>query len=342
MDFPRRIKQHKAESDSFAILLYKLKDLGIFRSATENDYGIDIEIEIVIDEQVIGKYLKVQVKSSEKLKVRKDGIPTVSGIKQSTLLYWAELSFRSHVVACAVDLKTEKIFISKPLFWQATKLLDNSNKSKTIEFLPAFGLSKEVLSGEISEKDSDKMERKIQELILKKFAFDSGIPEVIFAHKTILRNIKNIFELYADTWHLDAWTEVQQLDVFKTLLDCSKILVDLPEKLEGFEEKNRQLIFSFEYWSIKTDWSYEDVSNQVAKVPLKILFPLIIKQVKKYSELVIQARYYWKKKDVTYLRLAHSVLLPTDLTHENLIKVGYETDSLILRNTFDKIQYDDE
>lgn len=29
MDFPKRIKQHKSQSDSFAILLYKLKDLGI-------------------------------------------------------------------------------------------------------------------------------------------------------------------------------------------------------------------------------------------------------------------------------------------------------------------------
>lgn len=108
MDFPKRIKQHKSQSDSFAILLYKLKDLGIFRNATENDYGIDFEIEIVHNERLIGRYLKAQVKSAEDVYIRKDGVPTVGGIKQSTLLYWAELSYRSHVVAFAVDLKTEK------------------------------------------------------------------------------------------------------------------------------------------------------------------------------------------------------------------------------------------
>jgi len=86
MDFPKRIKQHKSQSDSFAILLYRLRDLGIFRSATENDYGIDFEIEIIHEDKVIGRYLKAQVKGAEDLYIREDGIPTVGGIKQSTLL----------------------------------------------------------------------------------------------------------------------------------------------------------------------------------------------------------------------------------------------------------------
>ncbi len=30
MDLPNQIKQHKAESDSYAILLYHLRDVGIF------------------------------------------------------------------------------------------------------------------------------------------------------------------------------------------------------------------------------------------------------------------------------------------------------------------------
>jgi hypothetical protein len=342
MDFPKRIKQHKAQSDSFAILMYKLKDLGIFRNATENDYGIDLEIEIVHDEKVIGRYLKVQIKSSEKVKLKKDGTPTVGGIKQSTLLYWIELSYRCHVVACAVDLKTERIYISKPLFWQATCLLDKTNKTKTINFLPAYDLSKEFDSSQISKEKSEQLERKIQELILKKFAFNSSISDVIFAHKTVLRNIKNIFELYADTWHYDAWTEVQQLDIFKTFLDCSKILIDLPEKINDFAEKNKNLIFSFEYWAIKTEWSYEEVSNQIAKTPLKILFPLLLKRIKTLTDMVIKGKYYWRKKDITYLRLAYSVNLPNDLSHDNFINIGYETDKLINNRTFQFIIGDDE
>jgi len=125
VDFPKRIKQHKSQSDSSPILLYHLRDLGIFRSAAENDYGIDFEIEMVNDDKVIGKYIKVQVKSSEEINIRQDRIPTVGGIKQSTLLYWTELSYSSHVLVFAVDIRTEKIYFTQSIFWQATTLLDN-------------------------------------------------------------------------------------------------------------------------------------------------------------------------------------------------------------------------
>lgn len=54
MDFPKRIKQRKNESDSFAIILYKLREIGIFRNVTESDYGIDFEIEVVNGEKVEG------------------------------------------------------------------------------------------------------------------------------------------------------------------------------------------------------------------------------------------------------------------------------------------------
>ena len=89
MNFPKRIEQHKHESDSFAIILYKLKEIGIFRNITESDYGIDFEIEVVNGDLVEGRCIKVQVKSSDKLKVRKDGHAKVGGIKQTTLYYWA-------------------------------------------------------------------------------------------------------------------------------------------------------------------------------------------------------------------------------------------------------------
>ena len=64
MNFPKRIEQHKHESDSFAVILYKLKEIGIFRNITESDYGIDFEIEVVNGNQVEGHCIKVQVKSS--------------------------------------------------------------------------------------------------------------------------------------------------------------------------------------------------------------------------------------------------------------------------------------
>ncbi len=139
MNLPKRIIQKQHESESYAILLYKLRNVGIFRNLTENDYGIDFEIEIVRNGKLTGKYLKIQVKSAERLKIRKkDNIPTVSGIKQSTLWYWTELSFSTNVLVFLVDIKRENIYLTKPIFWQASKLIDGSDKSKTIEFLPVL------------------------------------------------------------------------------------------------------------------------------------------------------------------------------------------------------------
>jgi hypothetical protein len=106
MDLPERTKQRKAESASYAILLYKLRDIGIFRNLTENDYGIDFEIELVLDESVTGRYFKAQVKSAEEVHVRKsDDVPTVSGIKQSNaeLLVRTQLQDPCHRIRCGLD-----------------------------------------------------------------------------------------------------------------------------------------------------------------------------------------------------------------------------------------------
>lgn len=322
MNFPKRIKQHKSQSDSFAILLYKLKDLGIFRNVTENDYGIDFEIEIVHNDKLIGRYLKAQVKSAEDINVRKDGVPTVGGIKQSTLLYWTELSYRAHVVVFAVDLITEKIYLTNSIFWQATSLIDASDRTKSIEFRPAVEIS--ALENDIKMKE--KTENFISGLLVKKVAFDSGIIEIINAHKILLRNIKSIFELYADTWHYDAWTEVQQDDIFKTVLEYSKILIgyDLPEKLNGVTAEERKYLFSFDYWARKTDWSYEEVSNQIAKTPLKAIFSRLLDRVQYYSDLVLKGAYYWLNKDITYLKLVFETVIPKVREHEKMIHVDYD------------------
>ncbi|WP_168788309.1 DUF4365 domain-containing protein [Paraburkholderia aromaticivorans] len=187
MKLPVRIKQHKAESDSYAILQYKLRDLGIFRNVTESDYGIDFEVELIIDGQVTGKYFKAQVKSSENLHIRKsDGIPTVGGIKESTLYYWSELSYKTHVILYAVDLKTEEIYVSRPIFWNATQLIAGDNKTKTVEFLkndPIFG------------KD-------VAHVYSVIFATSPTLGDQMYAHRFALRYLKQFLALYVDVFHL--------------------------------------------------------------------------------------------------------------------------------------------
>lgn len=163
-------------------------------------------------------------------------------------------------------------------------------------------------------------------LLVKTVAFDSSITDIIYAHKTLLRNIKSVFELYAETWHYDAWTEVQQVDIFKTVLECSQILIGLylPEKLHDVSDEERKKLFSFDYWARKTDWSYEEVTNQVAKTPLKDIYPLLLDRLQYYSDLVIGGAYYWLSKDITYLKLVQKTVIPSVREHDKMIDVDYD------------------
>jgi hypothetical protein len=311
MDFPKRIKQHKAESDSYAILLYKLRDLGIFRNLTDNDYGVDFEIELVDGERVTGKYVKAQVKSSENLTIRKtDSVPTVGGIKQSTLNYWAELSYKTHVIAYAVDLETENIYISKPLFWQAISLIGDSDKTKTIEFVP----------------HDEQHHSIIPSLFTAIYANSPSLMDEIYNHKMALKNLKQFFDLYADVFHYDFHMPVNELDVLESFLEVSRVLLwSSSKEYEGLTEEEKKYIYSFSYWNKVTENAGgEDVANYVAQKPLKALMPHLLEALRKYEHRVFSSKYYWKHKSPTYLKLVYDFPIPNASDHEEIRDLGYD------------------
>lgn len=315
MKLPVRPPQHKAEADSYAILTNKLRELGIFRNVTDNDYGIDFEIELVEDTSVTGKYFKAQVKSSENLRIRKsDNVPTVSGIKQSTLAYWAELSFRTHVILYAVDLKTENIYVSRPIFWQATKLIDGSAKSKTVEFIRAF-----------DGKDGEFRSR-FPVLLSKIYAHSPTVPDIISSHKTALRNLKQFLGLYVDVFHYDFHCEVHDLNAFKTLLDtCSVLLWQLDRKTLDLGAHDVRYLYSLEYWIRNSgEWATDEVTNLGAQPPVKALVPKLVEKLIELRKIVFLGKYYWSQKDRTYLRLVYETKVPPDINEETLRKWGYD------------------
>ncbi len=309
MKFPNRIKQHKAESDSYAILLYKLRKVGIFRNLTDNDYGIDFEIEIVRDDQVTGKYLKAQVKSSEKLKIRKkDKVPTVGGIKQSTLHYWAELSFKANVLAYAVDLETENIYVTRPLFWQATKLIDASEKTKTIEFLPVDKYHSEIAGG-----------------LTYAYGLAPTVSDIIHSHKSALKSIEEIIEFYVGIFHYDIHLPTDSPDTFGLFLELCKTLLHEGEvDKSSLPEQDQKGLLIYEHWAQKGELVFDEIPNYILQEPMKLLMPLFIKSLKKYSNLVLAAKYYWKYKNHNYLRIVYENEIPTDLdTHDKILEWGY-------------------
>lgn len=338
MDFPKRIQQHKSQSDSFAILLYRLKDLGIFRNATENDYGIDFEIEMVNGDQLTGNYLKAQVKSALNINIRQDGIPTVGKIKQSTLAYWAELSFRSHVIVFAVDLTTEEIYFTNLIFWQATCHLDKTSSTKTIEFNRPLNIYNTIGQTEInkSPKEVEEFKNYFNGVLVQTIANQPLLADTINAHKTLIRNIRDVFELYTDTWHYDAWTEVQRLDIFKTVLECGQILIgsEVPDEINGLTKQERSHLFSFAYWADITGWTHDDVSNAVAMKPLEVIYPLLLNKIQEISDLILKGAYYWLSKDVVYLKMAFTTSIPKGRAHKDLVAVNYEYDDFENNNNW--------
>ena len=313
MDLPKQINQHKAESDSYAILLYHLRDVGIFRNVTDNDYGIDFEIEFVEDGKVVGNYIKAQVKASENLNIRKhDSVPTVSGIKQSTLNYWAQLSFKSHVVAYAVDLKNENIYISRPLFWDVISKIDKSKSTKTIEFIP----HQDELDSQIP----------IAKVYTKFYSKLPSLQDEIYNHKLGLKSLNRFIRLYTDVFQYDVFCEVENQDDFATFLEVCRVLLSnvLISKLD-LSEKDKMYLYSYQYWcnESENDSSGDEVVNYVAQRPLKVLFPLFLDALERYEQRVFSGQYFWLHKDRTYLKLVYDNPIPTEREHESIRDLGY-------------------
>ena len=303
MNFPKQIQQHKNESDSFAIILYKLRDLGIFRNVTSQDYGIDFELELVEDGRVCGHCVKIQVKSSENLYKDKNGHPIIGGIKQTTLRYWAELSYSIPVIALCVDLNTETIYSTSAIFWQATSLLDSTDSTKTIRFH--------------KEKSTDELKDEI-----RKIAKGYSLREELLAHKWILRNIKDVFELYSGSWWYDAYCQTLDLNFFRTFLDNVKVLIVPLTGLNNEYNKAYEQLFSYDYYYKESN--YDEPYNRVIYDGLKIFFLMFLKMLVLFRVKVLASGYYWAYYDDEYLKLVLGTEVPTFDDEEALKKFDHD------------------
>lgn len=333
MGLPKRITQHKSESDSFAIILYKLKDLGIFKDLTDNDYGIDLEIELTDGQNVTGKYFKAQVKSSIDLTIRLDGIPTVGGIKQSTLEYWATLSIHSHIIAFAVDLVNEHIYISNPLFWQALGKITGGHKTKTIEFI----------SDQITPQIPDKMIKFLREIVNQ-----PSVPDQLNAIKTFLFNFKKIIESYDNCAGSDFGSEIiSGNDSFIIFLKTSKILLhdvalnptnEIVAVEAAFRKENdghfgldRTIsksdivdIFNFKHYEDLSDHILPDINAKDALLAYAVLFPKIGNRILELRKIILNNFPFWKKNDHELYENLNDFNLPTKFDYSTLCKYLYE------------------
>lgn len=318
MSFPKRIPQHKNEDLSYAIIEDRMHEIGVFRNFTNHDYGIDFEIEIEVDGRMEGHSLKVQIKSSDDLSIRKDGHATVGGIKQSTLNYWAEISFSQPVVGMAVDLVGEnKIYVSDLLFWQIIQQIEPSGDvekrddkghiiqppTKTVD----FGCCSDI------QKNMDK---------LRHYAYGFSLRDFLNAHKWILLNLKNIFKMYEDAMTCDQFMPIYEPKLFKMFLQQVKAFVyyDL-----GFREKGEKLDIVFDYnYYIKKSNGDDPYNIEVAQGMKIILSNMMLPLLQQYRNLVFNSSYYWINKDLDYLKLVFDTDFPDWNNEEDMLRFGYD------------------
>lgn len=325
MNFPKRIEQHKHESDSFATILYKLKEIGIFRNITESDYGIDFEIEVVNGNQVEGHCIKVQVKSSDKLKIRKrDGHAKVGGIKQSTLYYWAELSYNVPVVAMAVDLIEENIYISDNLFWQAVSLIDATDKDKCPK-------SKSIDFGKYSEIITEIKK-------LKRIAYGYGLRDVLNAHKWMLRNLISVMALYENSVRCHNGYSSDEDVVFRSFLESARVLLGIKSYPGDEDVKTLEKYFDYSY--IKNTTKSGEIGYDVARKVMVCIFEILFPRLRLYQVEVFNSAYYWAYKDPDYLKLVISTDIPKENDEKELCEYGRRNpfdESLEREQTFTKV-----
>ena len=300
MNLPKRIIQKQHESESYAILVYKLRNLGIFRNLTENDYGIDFEIEIVNEGKLTGKYIKIQVKSAEAVRIRKkDKVPTVSGIKQSTLWYWTQLSFSTNVLVFLVDIKSETIYLTKPIFWQATKLIDGSNKTKTIEFLPVTDYHAEVAA-----------------VLTWSYALSPTIRDQIYYHIEAISHLKEFIEMYLGAFGYDVHMPIQEPLIFEHFLKLSQNLLYFRKTINKFSKEDRHNPYSIQFWKKKSE--YRELYNYICRTPLSFIMPDFMDELRNLRERIIESPYYWIHKDFEYFKLVYIHKIPNELEHRQL------------------------
>lgn len=123
MKYPKRAKQHVAESQSVTIFRSQMPAEWIVRDITERDYGVDMYVELVGKDRLVkGDMVAFQLKAVEQVKPRRD-LFTVTGIKRATLNYWLGLPVPVFLVAVCLTRKRA--------YWTNIKELNRGGRFNT-------------------------------------------------------------------------------------------------------------------------------------------------------------------------------------------------------------------
>ena len=283
--FPKRTLQHRNEYESMAVLLYHLRKKGIVRSFRELDYGIDLEYEYVHGNAVIGKTIKIQLKSSSNLTINSEGTPKIYNIKQSTLNYWAEISYRTNVILVAVDLSNERIYCSKPLFWQIIQQIDPTEKNKDISLIGGESFTNEITCA-----------------LIDSFTLAPVIHEILLNQKIALQYLEEILDFCNEVTFHDQFLDVEDTTILANILDICVVLlwdVHVTEHFKGYKNSCNWQKLSFFYENT------DDLKFHALYKPLEIIIDLLFRKLIEIRKSVLGSFCYWAVNDKEYLEMVY-------------------------------------
>lgn len=342
--YPQQSIQQKTEYVSLAILGYALRDFGILRNVTTNDFGIDVEIDVVNEGSVSGRIIKAQVKASQELRLNSDGSVSVEGIKQSTLAYWMNVSRSCPVIVFAVGVRTEEIYFSEPVHKQAAALIDGTASTKTIRLCRRLSWGHQlqrkyedfVQNALTSEKFKENAQEVAQVMLhfkkqvekrmswsqvlfayLDELSRDSNLREEVQLHERCLQNIDGLFGLQ-DYWanhHLDRGTEIPDAEFFRLFLRAARILIGY-WPLEKYCKENKldlSRIYLARYWEERSNEALQSKQYSAGityegtrdHIPF-IVFLLLQHLVARRNAMTTGEAHYWYHENPEYLRQVFS------------------------------------
>ena len=277
-DLPTRSRQHIIEKRSLDILTSILPDEWIIRHQSADDYGIDLEIEIVYpDGSVPGTFFKAQVKGAENISVNANNEITLSGIKQTTLKYWINLNKHIHVIIFYVDISNKNVYWA-PVFWQACKLIDSSGSTKTVKFY--------------HQLDTDR--KSVLKLILNVVVENHYTR--IHSFKWFILNFEKVNE-FVDWCDGADWGSLVDDAFFRMLLDEIRILCE-----EYTIIKDAPSLEYNHWYNESVEKAGDAVANFIAKIPMDYYLPILIDTLAQIMVNIIESKLFWKRKDPTMYR----------------------------------------
>jgi hypothetical protein len=290
MAFPIRDDKKIIEADSLRVLRNTLPKEWIYRHETSDDYGIDLEVEMVtVKRELQGDIFKGQVKGETDIKFAKNKKAAVGGVKQTTLAYWIGLSRYLNVIGFLVDIPGNKVYW-KPLFWEAATLLDGTPRTKSIHFRQI----------DLSDVHS------LANLVI----FGAGPTpfQQIRAHRRMLRMMPEYMNLFDNAIACDAWTQPDNDSIFRSFLEDCRVLCHLQAAVKGAAP------FTPGHWYARSEEKFGDYPMYgTIREAMMLLLPDLLWRLRQLQAWVNDSRFYWENSDRHYLETVLAIPIPEEV-----------------------------